>query len=310
MNRRALVTGGAGFIGSRLAKALADAGWQTRVLDDLSVGRREKVDPRAELIVGDICDSDACRRACEEVDTVFHLAARVSIRHSVATFVDDAEVNLLGTLRLLAAAGTARVRRFVFTSSMAVYADGRPEALVDEGHKLAPLSPYGVGKLAAEEYVRMMAPRLGLEPVVLRLFNTYGAGQGYTPYVGVATIFITRILQGESCVIFGDGQQRRDFTHVTDVTQALLLAADARHAAGATVNIGTGIGTSVSELAELIRTRLGRGRFDHAERDVTELRYSVADIARAKKLLGYAPRYRLEDRLDEVIDSIRAQPIS
>lgn len=303
--RWALVTGGAGFIGSHLVERLLEEGWRVRVLDNLSVGKREHLPPQAEFFYGDVLDREAVQRCCEGIDTVFHLAARVTIRRSVETFVEDARTNILGTLTLLQAAGEAHVRRFILASSMAVYADAPRKTPVGEDHPTEPISPYGIGKLAAERYVLQMGPVLGLEPVVLRFFNTFGPRQGFTPYVGVVTIFTEKILRGEACTIFGDGRQCRDFVDVEDVAWACRLAADAPHAVGEAINIGSGRGTTVLDLAELLRQRLGGGTFVHAPPHPVELRYSVAKIEKARRLLGYVPRYHLAERIDGVIADIR-----
>jgi UDP-glucose 4-epimerase len=305
--RRALVTGGAGFIGSHLCERLLETGWQVRVLDDLSTGSRDHVALAAEFIEGDIRCAETARRACADVDCVLHLAARVSIRHSVETFRDDADTNLMGTLNMLQAAGEAGVRRFVHASSMAVYSDTQDESLVTEEHPTEPLSPYGISKLAGERYALMMGPRLALEPVVLRLFNTYGTRQGYTPYVGVITIFVTNSLAGKPSIIFGDGNQRRDFVHVTDVAEAFRLAADSDGAVGEAVNIGSGRGATVNELAERIQALLGDSAFSHEPAQATELRNSVADISKATRLLGYQPRGALEERLPDVIEYLKSR---
>lgn len=306
MEKRALVSGGAGFIGSHLCDRLVEDGWALRVLDDFSTGRRDNLNDSVEVIEGGITDQAACAVACVDVDTVFHLAAKVTIRRSIETFHEDAQTNVMGTLNLLRAAGAAGVRRFIAASSMAVYADSPGGKLVDENHPLGPLSPYGISKLAAEQYVHIMAPQWSMEPVVLRLFNTYGSRQGYTPYVGVLTIFVTHILQGKPCTIFGDGEQCRDFGHVSDVANAFLLAAGTEQAVGETFNIGTGRGTTVNQLAELIRNELGEGEFNYADPHPAELRHSVPDIAKAKSLLGFGPANKLEDRLGQVIESIRS----
>jgi len=307
MSQIAVVTGGAGFIGGHLSRALCSAGWMVRVVDDFSTGTRENVAPGAELFESDVCAPGALAAALDGAQVVFHLAARVSIRHSVETFYDDAQTNLMGTLEVLRAAAAARVRRLVLASSMAVYADSEPGTRVAESHPTEPISPYGVAKLAAERYLALLGPALRVEPVVLRFFNTYGPGQGYTPYVGVLTIFVTRILRGEPCLIFGDGRQCRDFTHVDDIVRGCVLAAQSSAAAGGVFNLGSGRGTTVGELAELLRQRLGGGEIRHVDRDPSELVCSVADIGKASRVLGYHPSARLEDRIGEVVEAIRAR---
>ena len=303
---RALVTGGAGFIGSHLVDALLAGGWQVRVLDNLSTGRREQVLTAAELLVGEVDSAELAARACAGVDTVYHLAARVSVRDSFEYLVEHNTVNVTGTLVQLRAAAAARVRRFVLASSMAVYADAEPGTRNDENHATRPLSPYGISKLAAEDYVLLGAPAFGIEPVVLRFFNTYGPRQAYSPYVGVVTIFITRLLQGLPCAIYGDGQQCRDFVHVSDVVRACLAAGRSASAVGQRINVGSGRGTTVNELAEIIARLLGKpADYSREAQPPGELRQSVADISRAARLLGYTPTARLEDRLGEVVEALR-----
>lgn len=306
-----LVTGGAGFIGSHLCEALRDGGWRVRVLDDLSVGRAENVPPGCELIEGSVLDDDALRAALEGVDSVCHEAARVSIRDSMERFCEDAETNLLGTLKVLRAAGRAGVRRFVQASSMAVYADSPEAAPVTEAHPLEPASPYGISKLAAERSVLLVGPQLGLEPVVLRYFNTFGARQAYTPYVGVATIFATQLLAGQTITIFGDGGQTRDFVHVSDVVQANLLALTSPGAPGRTFNVGSGRGTTVREVAtllqQLLRPGAGDGWLRHEPARTEEIRHSIADVSAARAALGYAPRTDLRAQLHEVVESVQSR---
>jgi len=304
MAKTAVITGGAGFIGSHLARTLLGEGWGVRIVDDFSTGTSANVAAGAVLVEGDVRSAEIVGPACDGAEVVFHLAARVSIRQSVETFYEDADTNLMGTLNVLRSAAAAGVGRIVFASSMAVYADGEAGSLIGEGYPTRPVSPYGVAKLAAERYLLLLGPSLGVEPVVLRFFNTYGVGQGYTPYVGVLTIFVTRILTGKPCTIYGDGLQCRDFTHVEDIVRGCLLASRTPGAAGGVFNLGSGRGTTVADLAELIRQRLGKGEFRHVERDSSELVYSVADIDKASRVLGYGPRGELVDRIGEVIDSI------
>jgi len=303
----ALITGGAGFIGSHLSDLLLAEGQGVRVLDNLTTGSRENLQSTVELQVGDILDPEACLRACQGVHTVYHMAAKVSIRHSLESFHEDAAVNLMGTLNVLRAAAAGGAKRFVLTSSMGVYTDSPYGQLVPETHRAEPLSPYGISKLAAEKYVLMMAPRLGMSPVVLRLFNTYGTRQGYTPYVGVITIFITNLLQGKPITIFGDGMQCRDFVHVADVARALYLAGTVEGATGGVFNVGTGRGTTVKDLVGVLFSHLGEVEVKHAERQDSELYYSVPDISRAKSVLGYKATHKLEEGLADVIGYIKSR---
>lgn len=301
-----LVTGGAGFIGSHLSETLIGKGYKVRVLDDLSVGRRENIPKKCEFIHGNLLDEAVLQKATRNVMAIFHEAARVTIRGSVDQFDSDAESNLMGTLRLLKHAGNEGVRRFVYASSMAVYSDSRKPAPVPESHPTLPVSPYGIAKLAAEHYVLMVGKKLGMEPVVLRYFNTFGTRQAFTPYVGVITIFITRLLKKQGITIFGDGNQTRDFVHVSDIVQANLLALESRGATGNVMNIGSGRGTTVLQIAELLKNRIyseAKINFEPAREE--ELRNSVADISAAKQFLGYNPLTNLDSQINEVIDSLR-----
>lgn len=307
-NEKALVTGGAGFIGSHLVDLLIQEGWKVRVLDNLSMGLRENVNPSAEFLKGDVTVPEDCAAAVRGIDTVFHLAARVTIRGSVHNFGEDARINLLGTLNMLEAAGKRGVRRFLFSSSMAVYADSQSRTPVKETSRTEPLSPYGLSKLAAEKYCLMTSSSFGMEPVILRYFNTYGSRQNYSPYVGVVTLFITNMLLNKPCTIFGSGEQTRDFIHVSDVIRATLQAARCDKAGGEIFNVGTGTGTSVNELALFLSNTIGYNLpFAHAGKQESELEYSVADISKAREMLNFSPQARLEERLADLLQSIRNQ---
>lgn len=302
--QHALVTGGAGFIGSHLARCLLDEGMAVTVLDDLSVGTRERVDPRARFVDGDVRKRDDVRMALDGVDCVFHLAARVTIRGSFEAARDDADVNLLGTITVANAIDPDRVGHLTLASSMAVYAEGLPGVPVREDHPQEPISPYGVSKWAAERVVRQLVEPRGVRCSVVRYFNTYGPGQTYTPYVGVITIFVTRLLRGEPITIFGDGQQCRDFVHVDDIVQGTVRTL---HGPPGTYNLGTGVGTTVNEVAALLVERLAPGTVPrHGPEQSGELRYSVADIGAARRATGYAPAGRLEARLGDVVAEITA----
>jgi UDP-glucose 4-epimerase len=299
--RRALVTGGAGFIGSHLVERLMHEGLQVVVLDNLSVGKRENVPVGAEFVLGDVNDSDAVTRAMSDVDVVFHLAARVSIRASVTGFYEDAQTNLMGTLNVLRVCAAHGVKKFVYASSMAVYADAPQPFPLPEAYETAPISPYGVAKLACERYAALVAGQSGFDAVALRYFNTYGPRQTFTPYVGVITIFIQRLLRGEPPLIFGDGEQCRDFVYVGDVVEGTLRAMSS-DVHNEVFNIGSGVGTSVNQVAALLCARLHPDLAPiHVAEHPGELRNSVADIQKARQMLGYEPRSRLEDRIDEII---------
>lgn len=288
MRERVLVTGGAGFIGHHLVAALLARGHEVTVLDDLSMGRADWLAPEVRLRVGDVRDPEALARSLDGVRHVFHLASVVSVRASVDGFVRDAEVNLLGTLRLLESMRGRGIDRAVLASSMAVYADGGGR-LLREDHPLTPASPYGVAKLAAERYWQLLGPEMGVSPTVLRYFNTYGPGQTPTPYVGVITHFIDRILGGQPPRIYGDGEQRRDFVHVDDIVAASTAVLD-HDVGGDTLNVGTGMGTTVNEVAALLLRTLGSDLTpEHTAPAVGELRDAVADIGAAHARLGYRP---------------------
>ena len=301
--RRALVTGGAGFIGHHLAQALIRRGVEVTVLDNLSMGKRDNVPPGARFVEGDVRDPELVTVAMQGVDVVLHEAAIVSIRASVEGFVRDADVNLLGTLNVLQCMADSGVKKAVLASSMAVYADrAEPEALREDA-TLAPISPYGIAKLAAEQYWLMMCKHFGITGTVLRYFNTYGPNQTPTPYVGVITIFINKLLRGEPPVIYGDGEQRRDFVHVDDVVAANLAVLDgpAAKVDGRIFNVGTGNGTSVNDIARELSALLAPEC--HARRvpaQEGEMRNSIADLSAIREALGWEPQRRRVDFADVV----------
>jgi UDP-glucose 4-epimerase len=303
--RHALVTGGAGFIGSHLSRALLQQGRQVTVLDNLSVGRREVIPAGSRFVAGDIRDEAAVADALRGVDCVFHLAAQVTIRGSFDRFYEDLDTNVMGTARLLRAVDPAAVKWFVLASSMAVYADAATPDPIDEHHPTEPLSPYGIGKLAAEGVGRQILGSRGIPFTALRFFNTFGPGQTYTPYVGVITIFVTRLLHGEPPLIFGDGEQQRDFVHVDDIV-AGTMAAPGR--APGTYNLGSGRGTTLNDLARVLTERIDPAlRPEHAPAPAGELRFSIADIGAAARALGYNPTRTIEGKLDDVIADIKAR---
>ena len=244
MAKHVLVTGGAGFIGSHLVDAYVERGWRVSVLDNLSTGSRENVNPRAELHVGDIRDSKVILSL--KPDVVNHHAAQMDVRFSVADPAFDAEVNVLGSLRLLQQSVEAGVRRFIFASSGgAIY--GEPEfAPQTEDHPLRPMSPYGCAKLSVEYYMNYYRQVHGLSTVALRYANVYGPRQSSKGEAGVVAIFASRLLRGEDVTINGSGEQTRDFTYVGDVVTANMRVSESD--ANGAFNVGTGVETSVNEL--------------------------------------------------------------
>lgn len=308
MASKILVTGGAGFIGSHVCPLLVKHGHQVTVVDNLSIGSADRVPAGAELVVADIRDRSAMRRIVEEreIDRICHLAARVSIRASTDGFHEDADVNIMGTLSVVEAAVRANIRKFVFASSMAVYADSPTPEPVNESYSTAAISPYGISKLASERFIDNVLSREGIENIRLRFFNTYGPNQTYTPYVGVITIFINKLLAGESPTVFGDGEQIRDFVSVYDIAAGVTAALENNGLSGV-YNLGSGLPRSVNEIAELLRSKIAPAiSIRHAEARPGEINNSVADITAAREALGYGPQGRLDDLVDEVIAAIRA----
>jgi UDP-glucose 4-epimerase len=297
-----LVTGGAWFIGSTLVMALVASGRKVRVIDDLRVGSASNV---LGLSVASILDAAAVQRAVEACTVVLHLAARVAIRSSFDYVVEDTMTNVGGTATVLRAAQrSGSVRRFVTASSMAVYADSADGRLITELHPTHPLSPYGASKLCAESLTHQMCAHGGMGSVVLRLFNTYGVGQRLSPYVGVITIFATKLAAGTTPEVFGDGEQQRDFVHVDDVVQGFLRAMDT-DVSGETFNIGTGVATTVNKVASMLQAALGTSvDARHVAAVPGELRSSVPDISKARRVLGYAPTQAFVDSIDAVARQI------
>jgi nucleoside-diphosphate-sugar epimerase len=290
--RTALVTGGAGFIGSHVAEHLLEQGWRVRILDDFSSGRRGNMPCHQEVSVveGDIRDESVCLRACEGVDSLFHLAAIASVGGSIADPALSNDVNVVGTLNLLLAARENGVRRFVFSSSAAVYGNAAAQP-VDEDQPVSPQSPYASTKAAGEFYCRNFWELYGLEVVILRYFNVFGPRQGVNSgYAAVIPAFTQAVVTETRPVIYGDGLQTRDFVYVDNVARANIRAALAPGVAGQTFNIASGQGTTLldllSELAKITGKRI-KPRFEAGR--AGEVRDSYASIARAKRALGYEP---------------------
>jgi UDP-glucose 4-epimerase len=305
--RLALVTGGAGFIGSHLVEALLAEGFAVRVLDDLSSGRRENLGPvagRVELLVGDVCDESAVARAVEGAEVVFHHAAVASVPKSVDDPIRTHAVNVQGTVNLLDRARRAGARRVVFAASSAVYGDPA-ELPIRESALARPLSPYALHKYTGELHCRLFTALHGLETVALRYFNVYGPRQDpASDYAAVIPLFIEACRRGKAPTIFGDGEQTRDFVFVADVVRANLLAARSEAAVGTVVNVASGRATSVIELWELVADLCGSPLLPNfAAPRAGDVRDSVADVSGAASRLGFAPEVDLRDGLRATIES-------
>jgi len=307
-----LITGGAGFIGSGLARALLERGDTVRVLDNFSTGRRENLADmagRITLFEGDVTDTALLREAVRGVEYVFHEAALASVPRSVEDPLGTHEANVTGTVRLLAAARDASVRRVVYAASSSAYGD-QPALPKVETMAPSPLSPYAVSKLAAEYYCQAFAACYGLETVCLRYFNIYGPRQDpESVYAAVIPRFIMAMLRGQRPVIYGDGAQSRDFTYIADCVNANLLAATAPKAVGKTLNVACGQRYTLNELVALLNRILGTAIepiYEPARRG--DVRHSQASIAQARRLLGYRPRYSLKKGLHETVAWFKSHP--
>jgi nucleoside-diphosphate-sugar epimerase len=305
-DKPALVTGGAGFIGSNLVRALLARGRKVRVLDNFLTGFRDnlaEVLDRIELVEGDIRDAAVCRKTCEGVDVVFHEAALPSVPRSMEDPRSSFECNTLGIFNLLMAARDQGVRRFVFAASSSAY--GANEELPKrETMAVCPLSPYAADKAAGELYAGMFYQAFGLQTVCLRYFNVFGPRQDPTnQYAGVIAAFASAMIRGRPPTIYGDGTQSRDFTYVENVIHANLLAADAPETHGEVVNVGCGEAIDLNRMAAVFNETLGtRLTPVYGPTRAGDVKHSLADISAARALLGYEPRVRFNEGLRLTID--------
>lgn len=293
---KCLVTGGAGFIGSNLVEALLKQGDKVTVLDNFTTGLKANLpnNENLKVVTGDVLDLELVKSCVKGVDVIFHLAAEVGNIKSIENPVRDAQVNILGTLNILHSVADLGVKRVVYSSSSAIF--GEPKYLpIDELHPVAPESFYAISKLSAEKYCLTFAQLYDINMVCLRYFNVYGPKQGYSEYANVMPIFAERLLQGQPPIIYGDGEQTRDFVVVQDVVQANLLAATSE-LKGEAFNIGSGKQTTVNQLSQIMQNIAETALPPIYEPPRQgEVRDSVADITKSKRLLGYEPRIELED---------------
>ena len=305
--KKALVTGGAGFIGSHLVEALVSAKCTVSVVDNLSSGHLSNLEPLNERITfhqGDIRELAVLDKAASGCDVVFHLAAMVSVPQTVDLPVESARINDIGTLNVFEAARSQNVRRVVFSSSCAVYGDD-PVLPKTEDMNPKPTSPYAIQKLAAEHYARIYEEIYGLETVSLRYFNVFGPRQDpSSPYSGVISIFMTRAALNAAPVIYGDGHQTRDFVYVRDVVNANLLAAALDQPRGCIFNIGTGNPVSINHLWELIAALGGRAKLrpQYEPARAGDIAHSYAETDVAKSGLKFKPEFSLEQGLEKTFE--------
>lgn len=300
---KALVTGGAGFIGSNLVKQLLADGHQVVVLDNLMSGYIQNLAPypEAEFIEGDVRDETAVASAIRGAEVVFHLAASVGNKRSIDHPITDAEINVIGTLRVLEAARREGVRKIVTSSSAGIF--GELKTLpIREDHPVEPDSPYGATKLCKEKECLAYAKLYDLEAICLRYFNVYGPNQRFDAYGNVIPIFAFQTLRGETLTIFGDGEQTRDFINVRDVVQANIKAAHAGGVCGA-FNLGSGSRVTINELVKLIGQAGGmEPKVRHGDPRPGDVRHSLADITAAREAFGFEPSVGLEEGLVEYMD--------
>ncbi|MGC9520421.1 MAG: NAD-dependent epimerase/dehydratase family protein [Anaerolineae bacterium] len=299
---RILITGGAGFLGSALANALAAEEHEVLVLDDLSAGDPERLDPRVLFHRGSITNRPKLWTLLQGVDCVYHLAARVLVAESILYPREYNEVNVSGTVALLEAMRDVGIPRLIFTSSGAVYGDQAEQPISEAAHP-SPLSPYAVSKLSAEHYIHTIGALWGTSTVVLRIFNAYGPGQPLLPsHSPVIPRFINQALGGGSLVVFGDGSQTRDFVYVSDVVRALISAQEVEDPPHCTINVGSGTEISINQLAQeviaqtnassnTIYSPVGGG-------GVCRLR---ADLTLARQVLGYEPQVTLKEGIRRIL---------
>lgn len=311
MAKKVVITGGAGFIGSHLAELLASRDYHITVLDDLSTGKMANIEPllkkaNVEFIPGSITDLPVLQRLFKGVHYVFHQAAIPSVPRSVKDPLSTNEVNITGTLNVLLAARDESVEKVIFASSSSVYGDTlilpKTEDMVPH-----PQSPYALTKLVGEYYCGIFHQIYGLPTICLRYFNVYGPRQDpNSPYAAVIPVFITRVSRGKTPIIYGDGEQARDFTFVKDVALANILAAESN--TSGVFNIGRGERFTINQLAQLVIRLMGNNvKPVYEEPRAGDIRYSLADISKAKTF-GYNPRYNLQEGLKETVRTSHNEP--
>lgn len=310
-SKRYLVTGGAGFIGSNIAEALLARGDAVTVLDDFSTGKTANLDllrGNVEVVRGSVCDSGAVAKALKDVDGVFHLAAVASVTRSIEAPVATDLVNAHGVLVVLDEARRAGVRKLTFSASSAAYGDD-PSLPKREDMLPMPISTYGASKVAGEHHVHVFSKLHGMQAVALRYFNVFGPRQDPKgEYAAAIPRFVAAFLAGKQPTIFGDGQQTRDFCHVSDIVRANLLAIDTPAAAGEAINIARGESVTIRDLVSMIAAALHvQANPEFAPLRAGDIVHSSADISKAHRLLGFVPEVSLAEGLRETVEYFRTQ---
>jgi UDP-glucose 4-epimerase len=304
---RALVTGGAGFIGSNIVALLLERGHAVTVLDDLSSGHRSNLDPfpAVRLIEGDVRDAAAVAQAVDGADVVYHLAASVGNTRSIEHPLIDSGINVMGTLTVLEAARASGVRKVVFSSSAGIFGELKTLPIAED-HPVEPDTPYGASKLGAEKLCLAYAKLYPLECVCLRYFNVFGVNQRYDAYGNVIPIFAHRMLRGQPITIHGDGEQTRDFVNVRDVAEANYRAGESRGVSGA-FNVASGSRVTINHLVRLMAEASGlTPDVVHGPPRPGDVRHSLADIGQARARLGFSPTVDLADGLTEYLQWAKA----
>lgn len=305
---KALVAGGAGFIGSHIVDSLLQEHYvEVTVLDNLYTGRLEnmvhhKENKNFHFVKGDVRDLDTVKNLVRNVDAVFNEAAIVSVPHSLENPLLANEVNVNGTLNLLEACLNSNVKRFVQASSASIYGDTETQPLNEEMPP-KPVSPYAVSEMAAENYTKVFSKVYGLPTVCLRYFNVYGPRQTYSLYSGVITIFINQLLRNQPPIILSDGKQTRDFVYVEDVVEANMLALKSKNASGEVFNIATGIATKINQIVQILQQNMSKTGLQpiYEKSRPGDIRHSCASIEKAKNILGYNPKFSIEEGLSKLV---------
>lgn len=307
---RVLVTGGAGFIGSHLVDKLLNEGFEVTVIDNLDTGRLENIAHHQDredfhFVKGDIRDLNLVKEITKDIDAVFHIAALASVILSVENPILTNDINVSGTLNLLKASVDNGVKRFIFASSAAIYGE-TPSSKKREDVISTPTSPYGVSKLAAENYVKVFHKVYGLETVSLRYFNVYGPRQSFdiqSAYGGAITIFTNRLLRKLPPIVYGDGEQTKDFINVQDVVDANILALSSKNAVGEIINIGTGIPTSINQIVNFLLETMNKKHLKpiYSNPRPGDVKRGYADINKARELLDFNPKISLKEGIIQLI---------